>query len=159
LDFVQKNISPLSVVRNAVLNVFLEADRIQQVVVIDLFKINGDDVAWRHSAVQKMLSEKGEEKITLPTTADSGYDFYKFVVFCRNQAVQVDVAVNRCVHGNAVIKLWMNMPKLETAVVYHRVRRSCNSWPGALKFRSNMPKLEVGRAGRLWSVGTFKEAA
>ena len=115
LDFIQKNISPFSVVFDPCLNVFAQVYGIQQRIIVGLFEVNGNDVVIVSTRFKQMVAEQVEEQITFPAPTNASDNLHKTVVLGPNKVVEKFLAIDGHLYSTFD---FMGLYKKKRVVVY-----------------------------------------
>ena len=136
LDFVDEHIRPFAVVLDSRFYSFAKELWVEKPCVLDLFKINLDDVVGGDAFVQKMLFEKLSQEVTLATAAKPGDNLDRTVLLGGDKLSKVEVALDD--HGTATFVFVFNIMFCKAERLYHNSKQRCT---GASNFRTDFKEV------------------
>lgn len=144
LYLVDEHIESASSLGRFSANVLSEFQRIGEVHILFLFKVDFDDMVFLDTRREKMLLEQIEEQKALPAAPYARYDFYEIAMLSRYQLVEQCFTFD----GHELVSSFMFVDyakKMKPNVVCH------NHWADAIaqfQFHEKIQKDESGRRVR-----------
>lgn len=138
LNFIDEHIRPFTVMFDPRFDCFAKELWVEKSGVLDLFKVNFEDVVCEDTFVQKMLFEEFSQEVALATAAKSGDDLDRTIVLGGDKLSKVVVSFYD--HGTLAFVCMINIMFCKAVVLYHnfklRSRNTFNSRADAQKFKA-----------------------